>query len=141
MKNIKSNNLIGISAIIIALVIGYYFVLYLPEKNNQIVLSQNIQKCAELGAKEYQEELKSNASSYLSNDPINPTYKYNKKLNTCLYKITKLTSYSSTDIILDLYTNNTLASYTQLNDNTKWAEDQNIKLSDFTKKSSELFKD
>lgn len=112
----KNNKFISVAVIIIALAIGYYFVIYLPQKNNQIRLDENLVKCNELGGKEKEFEQK---NPNILVDTTVVEYKYNSKLNTCSYYKISYIKNSIIRTIKDLYTNKEIISYTDepLSDN------------------------
>lgn len=103
MNIIQNKNLIGISALILAFGVSYYFAFYLPQRNKENTLSQNIVKCQELGVKRYEKDLAGDSFGKMT---LSPEYKYNEKLKTCLYKGSSITlNGPRIEYITDLYTN------------------------------------
>ncbi|MES2023635.1 MAG: hypothetical protein V4439_03045 [Patescibacteria group bacterium] len=116
MKKINfASLLVCISLIIIALAVGYYFVSYLPKKDREVSLSQNIVKCQELGIKKYASESEKNNTKSFESMFIasKPQYRYDEGLKACLY----LGGFSTLEInsyfVVDLYTNKEIISYTE----------------------------
>lgn len=149
MNGLQNKNLIGISALILALGLSYYFAISLPQKNKEISLNQNIEKCQDLGAKNYQMELKKD--SWIGNTIAHLTYddheyKYNKKLATCLYRGGYKDLLEEKYYIVDLYTNKEIAHFSQPNDPKEWARNEKNGVlygtlhANFDSKVEELFK-
>ena len=69
---------IGITALIIAASPSYYFVIFLPQRNEDVRIFAANQKCRETGEKIYKEDSQKHGMN-------TPEYIFNAKLNTCLY--------------------------------------------------------
>lgn len=102
---------IAISILIIAVVAGYYFVIYLPkEKADKDELSNQI-KCQQEGTKLFERDVEEAKNSIIVISVGNPEFKFNNKMNTCLYKAEEFMSFSgskfstTTNFIKDAYTN------------------------------------
>lgn len=121
---------ISICLLVITLSIGYYFLVYLPQNNEekregakaQQSLENNI-KCRDLGMKAYYEELKEfdemNENPLMSTwYVIEPEFRFNESLNTCLYKGGNKTIYEKL-FVKDLYTNSEIATWTHSSGQTK----------------------
>jgi uncharacterized protein YxeA len=118
---------LSLSILIIAVSIGYYFVMYLPQKNRQQQSiqqqqeqAQNFtkqQECHSLGEKQYSQDKVDDAGLWTLEAP---TYHYNKKLNTCLYGVQKGAGFDKswkcaayTIEVTDLLSNSVILTITQ----------------------------
>ena len=111
---IKENwfKLIVASAIlIIAIAIGYYFIIYLPkEKVIKEELANQI-KCQQDGMELYKSQVKE-AGQNISFG--NPEFRFSKKLKTCLYKNMYIAVSSVSYFITDVYTNKDIINWFQV---------------------------
>ncbi len=119
--------ILSLSIFIVALSFGYYFIIYLPQKDiqqqaihQQQDQAQNFTKqkeCLALGEKQYNQDKIDDAGIWTLEAP---SYHYNKKLNTCLYSVQKGAGFDkswkcagySIDVI-DLLSNSVLLTITQ----------------------------
>ena len=119
--------ILSIAVLIIALSIGYYFVYYLPHKDQeqqqmqqqQAQQSQDFTKqkeCMALGEKYYTQDKADNPGWIYET----PNYHYNQKLNTCLYSVSKSLPFDEKwkcagyiEAVTDLLSNNVILSITQ----------------------------
>lgn len=142
--------IIGITIITVSIV--YYFLAFLPEnqknrlaqevkdkqeKNNQQYLENNI-KCREAGDKLHKLET---SDSFINIHYGTPEFKFNKNLNTCLYKgevnknhVENECIYCDTYFIKDVYTNQVIYLWQRTD-----GVDEKGNEEDFKKKHSELF--
>lgn len=111
----KNNILFGLSTVIIAVSVSYYYCVYLPKSLDDYNLFQKMQNCASAGNKYMQEEDKD--KHFIEGNLIGTVGKqkftYSKKLNTCLYA-SYLSVFSSDfdrydNLIIDLNTNTIIA--------------------------------
>lgn len=138
---LKTNNLIGISAIILALSVAYYFVLFLPardktndEAKNQADLQKQVENCREVGMKYHNEQTAKNPRLTFHN----PEFKYNQQLNTCLYSGGFIDGNYLTNYIIDLNTNKQLATFAALDQKPTSTNEMTIE--EYRAKESELFR-
>lgn len=103
IKNNWFKLVITIGIILICLSVNYYFVVYLPNRDNIKQDLNNQIKCQEAGNKLYQSQIKEAEGS---GNYAFPEFKFNKELKTCLYKNIYLggDNYMS-NFIIDVYTN------------------------------------
>lgn len=110
-----SKQLFALSAIIVSLSIGYYFVVHLPaaqnakiakEKEADIYLRQ--QNCAKQ-SQEYYENLKKEVNQDTS--VLNPKYHYNPSLGKCFYSGGTLQGSAVSKFIVDITENEEVATY------------------------------
>lgn len=126
--------ILSISFLIIALSIGYYFVIYLPKLSQQQhdmqqqqlaiqqqqLVSQNFEKqkeCMALGDKQFAEDQQNNEGIYTYSGNL---YHYNTKLGACLYEVQQNAGFDKnwkcaafTINVTNLFTQETLATITQ----------------------------
>jgi uncharacterized FlaG/YvyC family protein len=119
--------IVSIALLIIALSIGYYFVIYLPQKDQQQrQMQQQSQdqaqdftkqkECMTLGEKQYAQDKADPGNGNVSD----PAYHFNKKLNTCVYSVQEDYSFelnwkcaAYTINVTDLLSNNVLLTITR----------------------------
>ncbi len=106
--------LISFALLLFSASIFYYVVFYLPQKEKERTITQNlkeeqnqIEKCRQIGESLHQKELKENIYTVGT-----PEYKYSKKLKTCIYYNVVYTSKTAyVRSIIDSMTNQTIATY------------------------------
>lgn len=110
---------IVITLILLALLVGYYFLIFAPvrnSKNNQTQLQNKI-KCNDAGEKYVSKNTDENTPYGAIYDK--PEYSFSKELNTCLYRkefsifLADGTLSSSDFSIIDIYSNRVIASVFQ----------------------------
>lgn len=141
--------IIAIAILIIVVFVGYYFIIYLPKEKKEYLTNQI--RCRQEGNKLYlseKEEGEKYASSMSNFERIlgyfiyNPEFKFNKKLNTCLYKGEKrwgeeinFKSY----FIKDVYTNKNIFIWESVMDKSGEWKDNTSNEIEWSKKYNEIF--
>lgn len=106
---VKSGIALGI--IILGIAIGFYLLIFLPQKEHARVLEAKERECTRLGQERYERDRReSEGSHYVL---LNPRYKYNEELDSCFYKYGSIGTISkyNTQMIIDLKTNKDMAGY------------------------------
>ena len=134
MKDVLSKNwfkmIITFSIILACIAISYYFLVYLPKGkalNNRI-------KCQQDGTKLYNYENSQISTGSFSS----PEFKFNKKLDTCLYKGSYFDRGYINSFIIDVYTNVKIVEWVQLESNNEWKDMKGTK-QEWENKINELF--
>ena len=79
MNNYSTIKKVIIAAtVLVALAVSYYFVIFLPQRNDDARVFASNQKCKDEGENIYKEDK-------IKREMNQPEYIFNKKLNTCLY--------------------------------------------------------
>jgi len=109
MKNfLKQQLIVTLFVILCASSIIYYHIVFLPsEKRGEVSLENQI-KCRQEGFKLYETEKKEILTSQFY---LNPEFKFNEELNTCLYNGGLIEGEYASAFIKDVYTNKELAGY------------------------------
>lgn len=156
MKEFLKDNwfkiIIAVMAITVGLSIGYYFIFYLPngnknqveEKADQEYVDNQI-KCQKAGNEQYKKDVENNEKYRNPNQQVysqSSEFKFNKELNTCLYKVETITVLNGVDgkgkYILDVYSNKLIFGWFQEYVNNEWEDSVGTEL-EWNKKYSELF--
>jgi len=162
MKNFLKENWFKLSFASAVILIGvsffYYYVIFLPQKEQQAQrdkvlkeeqaqlekeakeLDDKIADCQKLGYALFEKD--KNEVEKINVIITNPEFHYNKPLNTCFYKATKdaVDVYYS-EYIKNVYSNETIAAYTFFN-STKSESDteaENASRNDFWNRYNELY--
>ena len=138
----QNNKMLGVAAFIAAVALGYYYILYLPQRDTQTRAQQvtalgqkNAEKCARLG----QEYFDAHYGQYENDSGVpyvvldGPYFHFNKKEATCLLRYKLIihqsadelvtNSYRVDDYIIDLYSGATRASAHYLMTHDEFASD------------------
>ncbi len=112
--NKNAQYIVTLSCVVIAVSVVYYVFSYLPERN-KVSLQLSLQKqCVELGDKRNKEDQAYEKQNPSYNTAYSGSYIFDKETNDCLYRSIYLgTGGGITKDITDLFTNKSLASYTE----------------------------
>ncbi|MEI6553550.1 MAG: hypothetical protein WCO09_03195 [bacterium] len=131
---------LGILLFLIAIILFgvYFFAVFKPREDAQIIINQNVTRCNELGIKRYKDESTATTLGYVAY--TDHQYAYNAKLGECLYKGGYRDLINVKNYVIDLFTNEEVLSFTASTDSSRWPSDYNIQSAKFDTESSELFK-
>ena len=143
MQDFMKENWFKVGLVIILSIAGismaHYYLVFLPEKENQDFLFSMKQKCQDSGTKLYEEDFKEMGRSAL----FTPEYAYNQKLNTCLYASGYIQSNSLQKWIKDVHSNKEIVLFMNVDGkiliNDKIC-DICVSNEEFEKQKQELFK-
>lgn len=93
--------------------VSYYFAVYLPREKTIKEHLVNQIKCQQDGTKLYESQIKKQEQGIYAM----PEFRFNDKLNICLYKNTYVDQNSMVFFIIDVYTNKEVASWASVKTN------------------------
>lgn len=130
----------ALSLILATIFIGWYFLIILPEQNQQelIINQQRLfselkAKCTTLGQSKYLVEKKGESSD---EHFLLPKYSYNKSLDSCLYRGIYISNNFRSKYIINLDTNDTIVTSDYVNDELFYG----LTDEEFSVKEGELFR-
>ena len=95
-KNNWFRLIVVVAILIIALSVGYYFLVYLPKLNASQELSKNIENCSQLESKVYKSYVDFiYHGTIISGNSVSSENNYNQNLKKCFVEITDDTTYGA----------------------------------------------
>lgn len=113
--NKNTQHIVALSCLVIAGSVVYYLFKYIPEQNKLTLQNKLQSECQEIGSKREKEDKKKTEEMTSQGILYSGKFVFNKEDNTCLYRNRTLSVQSGVEdaSIIDLFSNRTLASYTE----------------------------